>query len=64
IAIVENVNDSLQRIRLMYVNSMEGTDRFKEETEKMGRNLAALNTVYDRMLTAMQGNIFNRPQSF
>lgn len=61
IAIVENVNTSLQRIRTMYENSMEGSDRFKEETEKMARNLASLNNVYERMLSAMQGNMFNRP---
>jgi gliding motility-associated protein GldL len=61
ISIVENVNTSLQRIRMMYENSMEGSDRFKVETEKMARNLAALNNVYERMLSAMQGNMFNRP---
>ncbi len=61
IAIVENVNSSLQRIRMMYENSLEGSDKFKDETEKMARNLAALNNVYERMLSAMQGNMFNRP---
>ena len=61
IAIVENVNSSLQRIRSMYENSLAGSDRFNEETEKMARNLASLNHVYERMLTAMQGNMFNRP---
>lgn len=61
IAIVENVNTSLQRIRTMYESSMDGSDRFKDETEKMSRNLASLNSVYERMLQAMQGNMFNRP---
>lgn len=50
---IDRVNKGLLHIRDMYEGSMDGSDRFRTETENMAENLANLNRVYSRMLQAM-----------
>jgi len=50
---IDRVNKGLLHIRDMYEGSMDGSDRFRIETEYMAENLANLNRVYSRMLQAM-----------
>jgi hypothetical protein len=50
---IDRVNKGLLHIRDMYEGSMDGSDRFRQETENMADNLAHLNRVYSRMLEAM-----------
>jgi len=50
---IDRVNKGLLHIRDMYEGSMDGSDRFRQETENMADNLAHLNRVYSRMLDAM-----------
>jgi len=50
---IDRVNKGLLHIRDMYEGSMDGSERFRTETEKMAENLASLNQVYSRMLQAM-----------
>lgn len=50
---IDRVNKGLLHIRDMYEGSMDGSERFRSETEKMAENLANLNQVYSRMLQAM-----------
>lgn len=50
---IDRVNKGLVHIRDMYEGSMDGSDRFRQETEHMADNLAHLNRVYSRMLDAM-----------
>jgi len=50
---IDRVNKGLLHIRDMYEGSMDGSDRFRTETENMAENLSNLNRVYSRMLQAM-----------
>lgn len=50
---IDRVNKGLIHIRDMYEGSMDGSERFRQETESMAENLARLNKVYSRMLEAM-----------
>jgi gliding motility-associated protein GldL len=50
---IDRVNKGLVHIRDMYEGSMDGSDRFRQETEHMADNLSHLNRVYSRMLEAM-----------
>lgn len=64
---LQGTNDHLESSKKMYdglddmmtnlKDSVDDTKRYKEEVSKLGQNLAALNTVYGNMLTAM--NITN-----
>lgn len=53
---VDRVNKGLVHIRDMYEGSMDGSERFRQETENMAENLAQLNRLYARMLEAMKTN--------
>lgn len=53
---IDRVNKGLIHIRDMYEGSMDGSEQFRTETEKMADNLANLNRVYSRMLQAMVPN--------
>ena len=47
----------------MYEHSMNDSNRYFEETEKMTKYMAQLNAVYENMLAAMTVNMYNRPMT-
>ena len=54
---IEHINGGLSRIREMYDGSVVDSSVFRNETEKMTRQLAELNQVYSRLLQAMTVNM-------
>lgn len=58
---IDRVNLGLKSIRDMYEHSMNDSSRYCEETEKMTQYIAQLNAVYEKMITAMTINMYNRP---
>lgn len=54
---IEHINSGLSRIREMYDGSVVDSSVFRNETEKMTRQLAELNQVYGRLLQAMTVNM-------
>ncbi|MDH6358404.1 gliding motility protein GldL [Parabacteroides sp. PF5-9] len=54
---IEHINGGLNRIREMYDGSVVDSSVFRNETEKMTRQLAELNMVYTRLLQAMTVNM-------
>lgn len=60
---IDRVNAGLKNIRDMYENSMNDSNRYCEETEKMTNYMAQLNAVYENMLAAMTVNMYNRPMT-
>ncbi len=50
---VKHTNESLERIKNMYSEAVFDSSAFKRETEKMTKNIEALNGVYSRLLDAM-----------
>ena len=54
---IEHINGGLSRIREMYDGSVIDSSVFRNETEKMTRQLAELNQVYARLLQAMTVNM-------
>lgn len=54
---IEHINHGLGRIREMYDGSVVDSSMFRNETEKMTRQLADLNMVYSRLLQAMTVNM-------
>ncbi len=54
---LEQVNNGLQALKLMYQNAEVEGARYKEETEKMTQLMAQLNSIYERMLMAMTVNM-------
>lgn len=54
---IEHINGGLSRIREMYDGSVVDSSVFRNETEKMTRQLAELNQVYNRLLQAMTVNM-------
>lgn len=54
---IEHINGGLNRIREMYDGSVIDSSVFRNETEKMTRQLAELNQVYSRLLQAMTVNM-------
>lgn len=54
---IEHINGGLTRIREMYDGSVVDSSVFRNETEKMTRQLAELNQVYARLLQAMTVNM-------
>ncbi len=61
IATVKYINESLDRIKTLYDGTISDSTLFKQETEKMTRQIEALNSVYARLLQAMTAN--NNPNS-
>lgn len=54
---IEHINGGLNRIRDMYEGSVVDSSVFRNETEKMTRQLTELNQVYTRLLQAMTVNM-------
>ncbi|MCD7849127.1 MAG: gliding motility protein GldL [Parabacteroides sp.] len=54
---IEHINGGLNRIREMYDGSVVDSSVFRNETEKMTRQLAELNQAYSRLLQAMTVNM-------
>lgn len=54
---IDHINSGLMRIREMFDGSVADSSVFRNETEKMTRQLAELNQVYSRLLQAMTVNM-------
>lgn len=54
---IDHINNGLMRIREMFDGSVADSSVFRNETEKMTRQLAELNQVYSRLLQAMTVNM-------
>jgi len=54
---IEHINSGLNRIKDMYDGSVVDSSVFRNETEKMTRQLTELNKVYTRLLQAMTVNM-------
>ena len=50
---IKYINESLERIRSLYDNTVMDSSAFKQENEKMTRQIQELNKVYARLLQAM-----------
>lgn len=61
ISTIKYINESLDRIKNLYDGTISDSTVFREETEKMTRQIEALNKVYARLLQAMTAN--NNPSS-
>ncbi len=69
---VNRINAGLSRIKEMYEGSVVDASVFRSETDKMTQQIAALNTVYSRLLNAMTMNMnmqgaamgYNPPQAY
>lgn len=59
---IQHINAGLGRIREMYEGSVADSAVFRNETDKMTRQLAELNQVYGRLLQAMTVNMGYQPQ--
>lgn len=55
---IDRVNTGLKDIRDMWVKSSTQSARYCEETEKMTRYMQQLNSVYEKMITAMTINMY------
>lgn len=55
---IDRVNRGIKDIRDMYEKSASQSARYCEETEKMARNMAQLNSVYERMVHAVTVNMY------
>ncbi len=55
---IDRVNRGIKDIRDMYEKSASQSARYCEETERMARYMQQLNTVYEKMLTAMTINMY------
>lgn len=54
---IKQVNEGLTRIKEMYENSKDDSEKFHKETELMAKQIEELNAVYARMLQAMTVNM-------
>lgn len=54
---IKQVNEGLSRIKEMYENSKDDSEKFHKETELMAKQIEELNAVYARMLQAMTVNM-------
>ncbi len=59
---IDRVNTGLRNIRDMYEHSATDSVRYCEESEKMTQYIQQLNSVYEKMITAMTINMY-RPMS-
>ncbi|MDE6196317.1 MAG: gliding motility protein GldL [Muribaculaceae bacterium] len=55
---IDRVNRGIKDIRDMYEKSATQSARYCEETEKMARYMQQLNSVYEKMITAMTVNMY------
>lgn len=56
---IDRVNRGIKDIRDMYEKSANQSVRYCEETEKMARYMQQLNSIYERMISAMTVNMYN-----
>lgn len=56
IATVKYINESLDRIKGLFDGTVADSSAFRQETEKMTKQIEALNQVYARLLQAMTAN--------
>lgn len=56
---IDRVNRGIKDIRDMYEKSASQSARYCEETEKMARYMQQLNSVYEKMITAMTVNMYH-----
>lgn len=56
---IDRVNRGIKDIRDMYEKSASQSVRYCEETEKMARYMQQLNSIYERMISAMTVNMYN-----
>lgn len=59
---IDRVNRGLKEISRMYDRASAESDRYCQETQKMGQYMQQLNSVYEKMLTAMSVNMY-RPMA-
>lgn len=55
---IDRVNNGLKNIRDMYERSASDSSRYCEATEKMTQYIQQLNSVYEKMITAMTINMY------
>lgn len=55
---IDRVNRGIKDIRDMYEKSANQSARYCEETEKMARYMQQLNSIYERMISAMTVNMY------
>lgn len=55
-SVTKYINDSLENIKSIYDSAIADSYAFKRETEKMAKQIEALNRVYARLLQAMTTN--------
>ena len=56
---IDRVNTGIKNISRMYENAMGDSDRYCRETEKMAQYMQQLNSVYEKMITAMTINMYH-----
>ena len=56
---IDKVNKGLKNISGMYERSAEESNRYCEETQKMAQYMQQLNSVYEKMITAMTINMYH-----
>ena len=56
---LDRVNNGLKNIRDMYERSASDSSRYCEATEKMTQYIQQLNSVYEKMITAMTINMYS-----
>ena len=56
---IDRVNAGIKNISRMYESAMGDSDRYCRETEKMTQYIQQLNSVYEKMITAMTINMYN-----
>ncbi len=56
---IDRVNTGIKNISRMYESAMGDSDRYCRETEKMTQYIQQLNSVYEKMITAMTINMYH-----
>ena len=55
---IDRVNNGIKNISRMYESAMGDSDRYCKESEKMTQYIQQLNSVYEKMITAMTINMY------
>lgn len=61
---IEQINHGLNSIREMNESSVANSARYREESARLTQQLAQLNSVYERMLSAMTVNMYQPPHGY
>ncbi len=61
---IEQINNGLNSIREMNESSVANSARYREESARLTQQLAQLNSVYERMLSAMTVNMYQPPHGY